>query len=174
MPARVRIAVAGAGLIGKRHIEEVNNSAAAQLVAVVDPSAAAQEVADESAVPLRGSLAELFEKDRPDGVILATPNRVHVEGGLECVRAGVPVLVEKPIGDSLESATRLVEAAEAAEVPLLTGHHRNFSPVMVKAREVVQSGVLGRLVAVVGTALGVAWIWLLPKPTNASPSAEDS
>ena len=78
---------------------------------------------------------------------------MHVDGGLECVTAGVPVLVEKPIGDNVESATRLVEAGEKAGVPVLTGHHRNYSPIMTKAREIVRSGVLGTLVAVSGTAL---------------------
>jgi predicted dehydrogenase len=151
--ATVRIAVAGAGLIGRRHIEEVDASGSAQLAAIVDPSPAAQEVADKFGVPLYGSLAELFGADTPDGVILATPNQLHVEGGLECVAAGVPVLVEKPVGDTVEGATRLVEAAEAAGVPLLIGHHRNYSAIMAKAREIVQSGVLGSIVAVVGTAM---------------------
>jgi predicted dehydrogenase len=153
MPTPVRIAVAGAGLIGKRHIEEVDAGADAELASIVDPLPAAQEVADRFGVPLYGSLDELFRKDRPDGVILATPNQLHVDGGLECVAAGVPVIVEKPIGDTVEGATELVEAAEAAGVPLLTGHHRNYSPIIAKAREIVQSGVLGRIVAVVGTAL---------------------
>ena len=99
------------------------------------------------------SLAELFATDKPDGIILATPNQMHVDGGLECVAAGVPVLVEKPIGDNVDSATRLVEAGEKAGVPVLTGHHRNYSPIMAKAREIVQSGVLGTLVGVTGTAL---------------------
>ena len=149
----VRIAVAGAGLIGQRHIEEIHASSVAQLAAVVDPGPAAPEVAEKFGAPLHRSLAELFAKDRPDGVILATPNQLHVDGGLECVAAGVPVLVEKPIGDTVEGGTRLVEAAEAAGVPLLTGHHRNHSPIMAKAREVVRSGALGSIVAVVGTAL---------------------
>jgi predicted dehydrogenase len=78
---------------------------------------------------------------------------MHVEGGLECVAAGVPVIVEKPIGDSVESARRLVEAGEAAGVPVLTGHHRNYSPIMAKAREIIRSGRLGPLVGVTGTAL---------------------
>ena len=78
---------------------------------------------------------------------------MHVDGGLECVAAGVPVLVEKPIGDNVASATRLVEAGEKAGVPVLTGHHRNYSPIMTKAREIIQSGVLGTLVGVSGTAL---------------------
>jgi predicted dehydrogenase len=150
---RVRIAVAGAGLIGRRHIEEIDASPEAELASIVDPGPTGPELAEKYAVPLYRNLAELFATDRPDGVILATPNQLHVEGGLECVAAGVPVIVEKPIGDSVEGATRLVEAGEAAGVPVLTGHHRNYSPIMAKAREIVRSGELGSIVAVVGTAL---------------------
>ena len=153
MSGAVRIAVAGAGLIGQRHIEETEASSSAQLAAIVDPFPAAQEVADRFGVALYGSLGALFEADKPDGVILATPNQLHVDGGLECVAAGVPVIVEKPVGDTVEGAAKLVEAAEAAGVPLLTGHHRNYSTIMAKAREIVQSGMLGSIVAVVGTAL---------------------
>jgi predicted dehydrogenase len=153
MTAPVRIAVAGSGLIGRRHIEEIDASSTAQLAAVVDPGPAAAEVADRFGVPLYPSLRGLFDAEKPDGIILATPNQLHVDLGLECVAAGVPVLVEKPIGDTVQGATKLVEAAEAAGVPLLTGHHRNYSPIMATAREIVQSGVLGSIVAVVSTAL---------------------
>src|SRR3954468_12835750 len=153
MTAPVRIVVAGAGLIGRRHIEEIDASSTAQLAAVVDPGPAAAEVADRFGVPLYPSLRGLFDAEKPDGIILATPNQLHVDLGLECVAAGVPVLVEKPIGDTVQDATKLVEAAEAAGVPLLTGHHRNYSPIMATAREIVQSGVLGSIVAVTGTAL---------------------
>src|SRR3954463_12508603 len=151
--SRVRIAVAGAGLIGRRHIEEVNASDSTDLASIVDPGPAGPELAQKYGVSLYQSLAELFERDKPDGVILATPNQMHVDGGLECVAAGVPWIVEKPIGDTIEGATRLVEAGEAAGVPVLTGHHRNYSPIMAKAREIVRSGRLGPIVAVVGTAL---------------------
>jgi predicted dehydrogenase len=149
----VRLAVAGAGLIGRRHVEEIDASDAAQLASIVDPGPAGPELATKFNVPLHRSLADLFAVERPDGVILATPNQMHVDGGLACVAAGVPVIVEKPIGDTIEGATRLVEAGEAAGVPVLTGHHRNYSPLMAKAREIVRSGRLGPIVAVVGTAL---------------------
>jgi predicted dehydrogenase len=149
----VRIAVAGAGLIGQRHIEEVHASDTAELAAVVDPGPAGPELAEKFGVPLYQSLGGLFDRATPDGVILATPNQLHVDGSLECVAAGVPVIVEKPIGDTVEGALRLVEAGEKAGVPILTGHHRNYSPVMAKAREIVASGWLGPIVAVVGTAL---------------------
>jgi predicted dehydrogenase len=145
--------VAGAGLIGRRHIEEIDASGSAELAGIVDPLPAAHAVADAFGVPRYGSLAELFQADKPDGVILATPNQLHVDGGLECVAARVPVIVEKPIGDTVEGAARLVDTAEAAGVPVLTGHHRNYSSIMSRAREIVARGVLGPIVAVVGTAL---------------------
>jgi predicted dehydrogenase len=148
-----RISVAGVGAIGIRHVQEIQASRSATLASVVDPSPSATEVAATHGVASYASLAEMLQADRPDGVVLATPNTLHASGGLECVRAGVPVLVEKPLADSVAAGVQLVEAAEDAKVPLLTGHHRQHSPIMAKAREIVGSGRLGRIVAVVGTAL---------------------
>jgi len=150
---QVGIAVAGAGLIGRRHVEVISQSSGCRLTAIVDPAPGAAEIAKEAGVPLLSSLADLFSRQKPDGVILATPNQLHVEQGLACVAAGIPALIEKPIADSIEAGQRLCEAAERAKVKLLTGHHRQHSPIMAKAVEVVRSGGLGRLVAVVGTAM---------------------
>jgi predicted dehydrogenase len=149
----VRITVVGAGVMGRRHAHEVDANSSTMLASIVDTGRSGPDLAASLDVPLYRSLAELFEHDKPDGVILATPNRAHADGGLECVAAGVPVIVEKPIADTVDSATRLVEAGERAGVPVLTGHHRNYSAIMAKAREIMRSGRLGRIVAVAGTAL---------------------
>ncbi|WP_415854519.1 Gfo/Idh/MocA family protein [Sinomonas sp. G460-2] len=149
----VRIAVAGSGLIGQEHIGRIADNSETELSGIVDPAPASREVADRYGVPLFGSLTELFAAQRPDGVILATPNRFHVSGGLECVEAGVPVLVEKPIAETADDAERLVAAAEAAGVPLLVGHHRRHSPLLAEAGRIIGEGGLGAVVAVVGTAL---------------------
>lgn len=151
--SRVRIAVAGAGLIGRRHIQLVNQNHDAKLVAIVDPSPEAVNLARDHGVELYASLDDLFEVDRPDAVILATPNSLHVQGGLACLEAGIPVLVEKPLAESEEEAMRLVEAADRQNVPLLVGHHRRHSPLLVAARRLIDAGALGQLVAVTGTAM---------------------
>lgn len=150
--AKVRIAVAGAGLIGLRHIEETVASTNCVLVSIVDPGPEAPETAWKYGVPLYKSLTECFAKDKPDGVVIATPNAMHVEQGLECIEAGVPCLVEKPIGHTLEQGERLVVAAEKANHRLLVGHHRRYSPILYQAVEAVKSGVLGRIVGVIGSA----------------------
>src|SRR5512143_3117608 len=105
----VRIAVAGAGAIGLRHIEEIKRSRSARLASIIDVSPKAAEVAGKSGVALYGSLAELFAMDKPDGVSLATPNRLHVEQGLECVAAGIPTLIEKPVAHTLQDGIRLCD-----------------------------------------------------------------
>jgi predicted dehydrogenase len=86
----------------------------------------------------------------PDGMIVATPNRLHVSHGLACVEAGIPALIEKPLADEVDAASRFVDAAEAAGVPLLTGHHRRHNPIMREAKAVIESGRLGAVVAVHG------------------------
>ena len=151
--SEVRIAVAGAGLIGRRHGQLILRSKSCELTAIVDPAPGAADFAREARVPIYPTLADLFAAQRPDGVIVATPNSLHVVNGLECVEHGVPALVEKPIADSVEEALRLAEAAASAAVPLLVGHHRRHSPILAKAREVIRSGTLGPIVAVMGSAL---------------------
>lgn len=164
---RTRIAVAGAGLIGRVHMKAAQASPTCVLSAVVDPSPAAVECAAAAGVPLFASLADLFAADKPDGIVLATPNQLHVTQALECVAAGVPQLLEKPIASTVAEGERLVrrvdEMAAAARnsgdetaargARVLIGHHRTHSPIMAKAAAVVGSGKLGTLVAINGTAM---------------------
>jgi predicted dehydrogenase len=149
---KTRIAVAGAGYIGLAHIGVARASSTCELSAIVDTSPAAKAPAEAAGVPLYATLAELFAKNKPEGVILATPNAWHLPHALECIEARVPMLLEKPIAPTVAEALQLVHAADKAKAKILIGHHRAHSPIMAKAREVVASGVLGQLVAVMGSA----------------------
>ena len=148
----IRIAIAGAGYIGQAHMEVASRNPDVAVCAIVDPAPAAAAIAARFGVPRFTTLQELLAKGRPDGVILATPNPLHLAHALECIDAGVPMLLEKPIASTVAQAEQLVSAAEQADARLLIGHHRAHSPIMAKARAVVDSGVLGPLVAVTGSA----------------------
>ena len=150
---KTRIAVAGAGSIGLAHIAVAQKSPTCMLSAVVDPAPTAEAVAAKAGVPLFKSLDELFDRDRPDGVILATPNQLHVEHALKCIDAGLPMLLEKPIAPTMAEGERLLKAADASGARILIGHHRAHSPIMAKAKEVVDRGTLGPLVAIIGSAV---------------------
>lgn len=149
----VNIAVAGAGVIGRAHIDVIAQSSLCRLSAIADPSEAAQALAQTHGVPWFATLDELLAAVSPDGVILATPNALHLPQALQCIAAGVPVLVEKPIAHTVADARKLVQATQAHQAKVLIGHHRAHSPLMRQAKAVIDDGRLGRLVSVVGSAM---------------------
>ena len=161
----IRIVIAGAGLIGRRHITAIAECEGISLEGIVDPSNVGKECGIKANVPWYRSLTEMFAACRPDGVILATPNSMHVQNGLECVRAGCPVLVEKPLATRAADGRMLVDAAAAAAVPLLVGHHRRHNPLIQKAREVIDAGRLGQLRAL----QAVCWLYKPDDYFNQAP-----
>jgi predicted dehydrogenase len=122
-------------------------------VGIIDPAPSAAEIARAASVPRYETLQAMFAAQRPKGVIVATPNQLHVQNGLECIEAGVPALIEKPLADSVGEGIRLRAAAERAGARILVGHHRVHSPLLATACAIVQQGTLGRLVAVTGSAM---------------------
>ena len=94
---QLRLAVVGAGAIGRKHIELVVADGAASLAAIVDPGDAGRELAASLATPWFASLEAMLDAIKPDGVILATPNHLHVSGALAAIARAVPLLVEKPV-----------------------------------------------------------------------------
>ena len=145
--ARRRLAVIGAGAIGRMHVERARTHAQVDVVAIADPSPAAEQFARAEGLRGFADYATMLDAVRPDGAIVATPNATHVEVGLACIARGVPALIEKPVSDSVAAAAELGRAAREAGVPLLVGHHRRHNPILRRAREIVRSGRLGKPVA---------------------------
>ena len=99
---KIRIAVAGAGYIGQAHMDVALSSPHCTLSAIVDPAPAAPAIAAKAGVPLYKTIDELLAQDKPDGLILATPNALHVPQALQCIAAGLPILLEneaRPLTD---------------------------------------------------------------------------
>lgn len=149
MTLRVPLAVAGAGLIGRRHAAAIGQSAQARLAAIIDPAPAARHFAQGCGVPWCADIADL-PQGLAAGVILATPNQAHVDGALACIARGLPVLIEKPLATDAQGAARIVTAAEGADIPTLTGHHRRHNPLIAAARAQIAAGALGRVLSVHG------------------------
>lgn len=154
MSAPVRLSVMGAGLIGKRHIDRILACPEAELASIIDPAPAAREMAESLRATWFPSFSDIPTGTRPEGVVVATPNQLHVANGLECIEAGVAALVEKPLADDVAGAQTLVEAAARKGVPLLAGQHRRHNPMIQRAKAEIESGRLGRLVS----AQGMFWL----------------
>lgn len=152
------IAVVGAGAIGMMHIERAARSEDVWLSAVVDPFVE-REVIGRTAggTPVYKDMETMLDRHEVGAVIIATPNDTHVDLAVAAVERGVAVLVEKPLSSSLAEGERLCDVAEAAGVPVLVGHHRRHNPIVQRAKQLLDAGVLGRPVC--ATVLAT---WLKP------------
>ena len=70
---------------------------------------------------------------------------MHVSQGLKCIENGCPILIEKPLATSASEAKILTDAASAANVTLLVGHHRRHNPLIQKASELISNGAIGEI-----------------------------
>jgi predicted dehydrogenase len=154
-----RIAVIGAGLIGRKHLSILKDDPAFEVAGIADPSPQAQAYAHENGFAYFAEVEALLDKTRPDGAIVAGPNATHRTTALACIARNIPTIVEKPVADTVAEAMAIVEATAQAKVPVLTGHHRRHNPIMQAARDFVANGGIGKLVAVNAT-------WLCRKPDD--------
>ncbi|MFZ6773341.1 Gfo/Idh/MocA family protein [Undibacterium sp. SXout7W] len=150
--SKKRISVAGAGVIGQAHIAVIQACVEAELASIVDPSPAAQILAKQAGVRCFSSIDDMLASGQPDAIVLATPNPLHVPQALQCISAGLPVLLEKPVATSVAEGESLLKISQQTGAKILIGHHRAHSPIMHKARQVIASGQLGTLVSVMGSA----------------------
>ena len=155
----LRIAVLGAGMIGRRHIQTtLDLPEVAELTAVADPAA------DRTRLALGGAAwfadaREMLDRVKPEAVIIATPNGLHAQQGLLCCERGIHFLVEKPVTANLEEAAGLVHAVAQSGVKTLVGHHRRYLATVEESRRVITSGELGVLVA-------ASVVWATRKPDD--------
>lgn len=148
MTPPLRIALIGAGNMGQQHYQHLQTLEEARLCAVADPGPQAPALAAQWGVAYFADHRQMLEQVRPDAVIVANPNNQHVSTALDCLAAGVPVLLEKPVGVHLDEARELVAAVKRSGVPVLVGHHRRHNPLIVRAHQLLRSGALGRLTTV--------------------------
>jgi predicted dehydrogenase len=155
----IAIAIVGAGAMGSLHARVVQSSPRAELAVVVEPrEAVGRAVADRFGTRWAPDLSGLAGVD---AVVVAAATGAHHPIALEVLSAGFPLLVEKPMADSLEHSEDIVRAAAAAGVPLMCGLLERFNGAVVTAarltREPVHVSAVRHSPYAPRIATGVAW-----------------
>ncbi len=153
--SELRVGLIGLGTVGRIHAEAYRGLTGARLVAVADASPAALAPLD----PARGiapysAAARMLAEAALDIVCIATPAASHEALTLQAAAKGAQVLVEKPIALTPDSARRMIEGCKAAGTRLFYGSTYRFLPAVRRARELVQSGLIGEIVLMREQALG--------------------
>jgi 2-hydroxy-4-carboxymuconate semialdehyde hemiacetal dehydrogenase len=130
MAETIRLAVAGAGAFGVKHLDGIQNIADVEVVSLVGRRLEqAQAVAGKYGIGhVTTDLGESLARDDVDAVILCTPTQIHASQALQCLDAGKHVQIEIPLADSLAGATSVVERQRATGLVAMCGHTRRFNP----------------------------------------------
>ncbi|WP_408992513.1 Gfo/Idh/MocA family protein [Streptomyces sp. 1268] len=142
---RFRIGVLGAGSVGAAHVHAAVGAPDHEVAAVCDTNRrAAQALAGSAGVPAYSDHRVMFAEAGLDAVVIAAPHALHAPMTVEAARAGLHVLVEKPMATTAEDCALMTEACEAAGVLLAVAHVIHFDPVVRETRTLIASGQYGQ------------------------------
>lgn len=150
-PGRFRLALVGAGRMGRTHLAALAGSAKVEISDVVEPVPSVREALAGQGLRVHPGLADLLSGRPPDGVLVAAPTAEHAGLTRTAVAAGVPVLCEKPAGRSVAELREVAGFAAARRVPVQVGYWRRYLPALTGLRERMQAGALGGIYLVIAS-----------------------
>jgi predicted dehydrogenase len=144
MTDRVRVAVVGTGGWGEQHARIFSRRPDTELVAVVgrDAGRASARAAAYGTTAFT-DIAEMLAAAKPDLVTVSLPNEGHFEPTLQLLKAGVPLMVEKPLVFDLAEADELLAEAEKQGLFFAINFNHRYAEPVVRAKAAIDTGVIG-------------------------------
>jgi len=158
----VKVAIIGAGFMGRMHAQVYRNLNRAKLTAIADSDLEkARLLADKYEATAYFSLEELLNEENIDAVDICLPTFLHKEYVIKAAQRGKDILCEKPIALTLEDAEEMIQTAKKARVKLMIAQVIRFWPEYVKLKKIYKTGELGRLLSITLTRLSPTptWVW---------------
>jgi predicted dehydrogenase len=136
--ARLRVGVAGVGVMGSNHARVFADLPGVKLVGIADPDRKQRDFVSEALGCPAFARVEALLAEGIDAVTIAAPTHLHQELALVCIEHGAHVLVEKPIAPSVEEGRTIIAAARRAGVALMVGHVERFNPTVAAIKEAIR------------------------------------
>ena len=143
----MKFVLAGLGSIGRRHFRNLISLGEKDIILLRTRKATLSD--DELAgYPVETDIHEAINKHKPDAVIVANPTSLHLDVVIPAAEAGCAILLEKPVSDSLDRLDTLQQAAQKSGSKILVGFQFRYHPTLNKARELIQSNAIGKVLTV--------------------------
>lgn len=147
-----KVGIVGFGGMGKRHgkdLEEFSDRQI-QIISVVEPSDESFKAGCEwlGKVPARFASLEIMLNqlgEELDGIVISSPNFTHLECLLKLTGRTIPLILEKPLDSDLKKVRQIVNFAENYQAPIMVHHVMRYSPIVLKAKEIIGSGQIGEI-----------------------------
>jgi len=142
MTKTIKVALAGAGAFGIKHLDGIKNIDGVEVVSLIgrEIEKTKQTAATYGIQHVTTDLAESLARKEVDAVILCTPTQMHADQTMACLKAGKHVQVEIPLADSLKGADAVVAVAKSSGLVAMCGHTRRFNPSHQYVHKQIQAG----------------------------------
>jgi UDP-N-acetylglucosamine 3-dehydrogenase len=151
---KVRVAVIGAGNMGKNHLRNYFMLPEAELVALADINPDTKALADEYHAQHFTDYKEMLDELKPDAVSIVVPTPFHAEVATEAMTRGIHVLLEKPIASTVAEADELIKLAAKYDIVFTVGHIEHYNPLIRKLKQMVDENKIGTISSVVCKRVG--------------------
>ncbi len=156
----LRIAIVGAGTIGRTHSAAYLNIENAKVTAICDiDTGRAGSLAKEHHAKVYASPEELLENEEIDAMDICLPTYLHKKVAIKAMDRGLHVFCEKPIAASMEDAGQMRECARKNGVKLFVGHVVRYFPAYINARQIISEGQIGTPKLIRTTRAGAYPCW---------------
>lgn len=152
--SKLRVAVIGAGNMGRHHVRNYSMLPESELVALSDVNPASKELAKEYKAEFFADYKEMLDTVKPDAVSIVVPTPLHFEVGSYAMERGIHCLIEKPIAYSVEEADKLIALAEKHNLVFTVGHIERYNPIVRAIKDIVDKKKLGKITSIVCQRVG--------------------
>lgn len=147
--------VIGVGNMGKHHARNYAEIPGVNLAAVSDiEPKIGQPIAKRFNCRYYRDYRELLKKEKLDLVTIAVPTKLHKKVALDSIARGLHILIEKPIASTVRDAKEVVGRAKQKGIKFTVGHIERFNPAVLKLKEMVDKGKLGKITSIVTRRIG--------------------
>ncbi len=151
---KLRVAVIGAGNMGRNHLRNYFMMPDVELVALADINPDTALLAKEYKTKHYTDYKVMLEEAQTDAVSIVVPTPFHFQVARDVMVMGVHCLLEKPIAATVEEADKLIEIAKKYKVVFTVGHIEHYNPVITKLKEVLSKNTVGEITSVVCKRVG--------------------
>jgi UDP-N-acetylglucosamine 3-dehydrogenase len=145
----INTAVIGVGNMGRHHARVYSQMEGINLVAVADPDKKnGQDIARKYNCRYYENYKDMLKKEKIDAISTAVPTSLHKKIAVSCIKKNVPVLIEKPIADTVDAAREIILLSKKRNVPICIGHIERFNPAIQKLKEFIDKGKFGRIISI--------------------------
>ena len=151
---KIRVAVIGAGNMGKNHLRNYFLLPEAELVGLADINPDTKKLADEYNTTFFTDYKKMLEELKPDAVSIVVPTPFHAEVATEVMSRGIHCLLEKPIASTVDEAKSLIKLAKEKKVVFTVGHIEHYNPLVIALKKLLDKKSIGDVTSIICKRVG--------------------